>query len=73
MSAFSITGSRYWRASSVNRAVLYTASECTGCFDRTRMHDELADLAVGESASYAALRFVGGPENPDPIVITRED
>jgi hypothetical protein len=49
MQTFAITGSRFRRATGVNRAVLYTASECAGCFDRTRMHDELAALAVGES------------------------
>jgi hypothetical protein len=72
MTTFTITGSTYRRATGVNRAVLYTASECAGCFDRQRMHDELAALAVGESATYAALRFVDGPTDPAPIVITRE-
>jgi hypothetical protein len=73
MATFAIAGSAYRRAHGVNRAILYTASECVGCFDRRRMHDELAALAVGESATYAALRFVDGPADPPPIVITREN
>lgn len=73
MPTYSITGSAYKRAASPNRAVLYTASECAGCFDRTRMHDEIAALAIGESVTYPALRFVDGPDDPAPIVITRKD
>jgi hypothetical protein len=69
---FSITGSQYRQADSPNRVVLYTASECAGCFDRSRMSREVGELAVGESITYPALRFVGGPDNPDPIVITKE-
>jgi hypothetical protein len=57
MATFAIAGSAYRRAHGVNRAILYTASECVGC---------------GESATYAALRFVDGPADPPPIVITRE-
>jgi hypothetical protein len=69
---FSITGSQFHSADSPNRVVLYTASECVGCFDRTLMSHEVGALKVGESVTYPALRFDGGPSNPDPIVITRE-
>jgi hypothetical protein len=69
---FSITGSQYKRADTPNRVVLYTASECAGCFDRSRMAAEVAALKVGESITYPALRFVDGPKNPEPITITRE-
>jgi len=69
---YTITGSRYGRADSPNRVVLYTASDCVGCFDRSRMAAEVAALRVGESVSYSALRFVGGPADPAPIVIRRD-
>lgn len=60
------------RAHSVNAAVRYCASECIGCFDRSRMSAELRALGEGESATFAALRFVGGPADPAPIIITRD-
>jgi hypothetical protein len=71
MSRYTITGSRYQSADTASRAVLYTASECTGCFDRPAMKAAIAALAVGESVTYPALRFVDGPADPAPIVITR--
>lgn len=69
---YSITGSRFAGATGTNRAVLYTASECAGCFDRTAMAGTLRALAVGKSATFPALRFVDGPADPPPVVITRE-
>lgn len=68
---FKITGSAFKSAATANRAVLYTASECVGCFDRSAMAAQLRALAPGESVSFVALRFVGGPSNPPPIVLTR--
>lgn len=68
---FSITGSQYHSADSASRAVLYTASECVGCFDRTAMKLTISALKVGESATFPALRFMDGPSDPEPIVITR--
>jgi hypothetical protein len=68
---YTITGSAYKRADTANRVVLYTASECSGCFDRSRMAAEVAALKIGESISYPALRFVDGPDNPPDVVITR--
>jgi hypothetical protein len=37
------------------------------------MAETLRALAVGESATFPALRFVDGPADPPPVVITRED
>jgi hypothetical protein len=71
MSRYTITGSHYQSADTASRAVLYTASECFGCFDRSAMADAISALAVGKSVTYAALRFVGGPADPAPITITR--
>jgi hypothetical protein len=68
---FSIEGSQYKSAGSVNRAVLYTASDCHGCFDRQKMYYEIAALQVGESITYPKLHFLYGPANPGDIVITR--
>lgn len=68
---FEITGSTYSRATGVSRVILYTASECMGCFDRTEMHRVLAELPVGGTAEWPALVFVDGPRNPDPIRVTR--
>jgi hypothetical protein len=59
------------RAGTVNAAVRYTAPECNGCFDRHAMALAIEALADGQSVSFPALRFVGGPADPPPIVITR--
>lgn len=69
---FTITGSAYRGATGISRAIVYTASECTGCFDRAAMHARLAELEPGDSAEWPALVFVCGPQDPPPIVITRE-
>jgi hypothetical protein len=69
--SYLITGSAYKRAATANRVVLYTASECVGCFDRTRMHQEVAALEPGDSVTYAALKFQDGPADPPPVVITK--
>jgi hypothetical protein len=71
MSRYTITGSSHHSAATANRAMLYTASECAGCFDRSAMSAAISALKAGESVSYPALRFVDGPANPAPIVITR--
>jgi hypothetical protein len=61
----------YRKAQGVSRVILYTASECMGCFDRTEMHRVLAALDIGESATWPALRFVDGPSDPPDIIVTR--